>query len=49
MSNMIKLLWSGRRPPSPTLQERIAAYTLRASWDVKASPVKPPVKDERDA
>ena len=44
MSAFIRLLWSGRdRKVNPALQERIAAYSLRAFWDVKATPVKCPI------
>jgi hypothetical protein len=46
---IIDVLHRGReRKPNPQLQERIAAYTLRAAWDVKATPVKAPVKEQRN-
>lgn len=50
MSKLIDVLWSGRdrRKPNPSLQERIARYTLRATWDVKATPVRCPVKEQRN-
>ena len=48
MSAFLRMLWSGReRKPNPRLQERLAAYSLRAFWDVKATPVKCPVKERR--
>jgi hypothetical protein len=34
-----------QRKPNPVLQERIAAYSLRAFWGVKAAPVNPPVTE----
>ena len=50
MSAFIRMLWSGRqRKPNTRLQERIAAYSLRATWDVKATPVNPPVKERPGA
>ena len=49
MSAFMRMLWSGRdrRKPNQRLQERIAAYSLRAAWDVKATPQRPPVKEQR--
>lgn len=38
-----------RQQPNLRLQERIAQYSLRAAWDVKGTPVHPPVREERDA
>ena len=44
----VSLYLHRERKPIPRLQERIAAYTLRAYWDVKATPVKAPVKEQRN-
>jgi hypothetical protein len=41
----IRTLWGSReRPPSPSAQERLALLAARSSWDVKASPIRPPIR-----
>jgi hypothetical protein len=46
---LIHLLWSGRnrrREPSPSVTERVAAYSMYPPHrNVQAAPVKPPLKD----
>jgi hypothetical protein len=49
-SAFMKMLMGTRsRPPTPSAQERLALLAARSSWDVKASPIRPPVKEKRDA
>lgn len=44
----IKVLWGNReRPLSAAVQERIAQTAVRASWNVKATPQRPPVKEDK--
>jgi hypothetical protein len=46
----IATLWGNRkRPLSASVQERIAQTAVRASWDVKATPQRPPVKERPNA
>jgi hypothetical protein len=46
-SAFMRMLWGSReRPPTPFAQERLALLAARSSWDVKASPIRPPVKEE---
>jgi hypothetical protein len=42
-SAFMKMLMGTRsRPPTPSAQERLALLAARSSWDVKASPIRPP-------
>jgi hypothetical protein len=48
MSAFLRLLWSGRdrRRPNPSLQERVAQYSMYPPHrNVQAAPQKPPVRE----
>jgi hypothetical protein len=49
-SPFLRMLWGSRvRPPRPSTQERLALLAAWSSWDVKAAPIRCPVKEKRDA
>lgn len=47
-SPFLRMLWSSRRRPNPSLQERVAQYSMYPPHrNVQAAPQKPPVREVR--